>query len=297
MKQIIVVVAFFSLMACKKDPVVPPPTPAPTPRPDTIKKPDTTPIIKKAGLVIAQFTDGKKVFDYAYNDSGRIIKINHYNNEVGALDTIEGVADVEYNAQGFITKISSHEPNSTFVNYIEEFTYDTKNDITTHKRQYYDSREAKYKLEDNWVRTNVIYDAKGRITLIEAERQRNTDTIKEKQAYIYDTADNIIESTTSYFDEINGKFVIGENMKIDYYQDVLTPTALFFDAPYPLKKAKKLVKKLVIDDKYSLQTAKITILEKDKNGNPTKIQTQSSEVDKMGGGSTSETSIVVLMYK
>lgn len=288
MKQIIVAVVFFSLMACgKKDTVAPTPTP----------KPDTTVVVKKAGLIIAQFLDGKKLFDYTYNDSGRVIKINHYNDEVGALDTIKNITNLEYNTKGLIARISSRNPDSAFTQELEEITYDANGDQINRKRQYYDSRESKYKLEDNWVRKNVIYDANKRITLIDAERQTNYDTTQQKQEYKYDAAGNIIEYTISYFDKIENKFIINENVKIDYYQDILMPTALLIDAPYPLSQIKKLYKKMVTDDKYDLSTTTVTILERDVKNNPTKMKIDESSTSKRDGSMNTSSSLSTLTYK
>lgn len=287
MKQIIVALVLFSLTACgKKDAV----TPTPTPNPDTTA-------VKKAGLITSQFIDGKKVYEYTYNDSGKIVRISQYNEEVGALDTLTSITDLEYNTKGQVTKISSRNPDSTFANYIEDFTYDANGNPTTHKSQYYDSWEGKYKLENNWIRKNATYDTKGRITLLEAEMQDKYDTTQEKQEYKYDVDGNLIEYTVSYFDEIENKFIINENRKIQDYYDVLIPNALIISAPYPLNQIKKIYKKTIIDDEYAVTTTTLTIIEKDAKNNATKIKTDEISTRKSDGSVTNSSSIITLTYK
>lgn len=289
MKKITIGLSLFVLTACSKKDIS-----TNTPTPPT----DTTSVVKKAGIVTAQFVDGKKLYDYQYDVNDKLIKVIRYNSTIGAVDTVRDITTYEYNAKGLVIKSSVRRPDSTYDYSYDEYTYDTKDHPITHKSYSFDFFQRNYTKDYDWTRTSVNYDSKGNIIKTEADdKDERGNTTKEKAEYKYDALGNLIEYSRFFFDNGVNDFVIAENRKVEYYPDILIPVAMLTDASYPLNQMKQFFKKIIGDDKYALSTSTVTILEKDAKNNPTKIKIDENDVRKSNGMVYTDTKTITFIYK
>lgn len=261
MKQIIIAVAFFSLMACSK------------------KDSSINNTVSNEALPKVMFENGKKVQEFFYDNAGRVIKLNRYNDE--GADTITKVQENTYDGKGLLIKEGYREPDSSFFDEYDEYTYNEKNERIAHKSYYLKQEQQENGKKDkiytegsSWTRTKVGYDNKGRTIRIEGESTYSLGSIsKNAGAYTYDDNNNVL--TYKIYYKGAADFELQSTETYEYDLNISNPRLFSVFSEFPFNQCKNFKIKTTEENAYDPGKKHITtvaILKKDSKGNITEVK-------------------------
>jgi len=278
MKQIIVAVVFFSLMACSKK--------------------DSNSIGSDA-LPKAIFQNGKKMTELFYDNAGRLIKINFYNEQ--GLDTLQGIEENMYNGKGLLIKKSYRYPDSSFIDNYDEYTYNAKNERITHKVYYLTQQELENGKKDkiytegsSWVMDKIDYDEKQRVKRIEGTTTQSMNTNSNAEAYTYDNNNNVLTCKRYYKSMGAVDFELQSTEMYEYDLNISNPRLFNVLSEFPFNQSKNFKIKTIEEHAYNpgkKDIITVVITKKDSKGNISEIK----ETDTKSSGETKET-ITSLQY-
>lgn len=256
MKQIIVAVIFFSLISCSK------------------KDSNGIPIDSHA-LPKAVFADGKKVQEFFYDNAGRVVKINSYNDEW--VDTLKNIQENTYDAKGLLIKEGYHKSDSSFLYEYNNYIYNEKGELISEtayslsEEQRTNGKKDKiYTTGSSWTRTKIEYDAKGHATRIEGESTYPGNTTKTAEVYIYDNNDNALKVESYSKNQADTDFKLKSTLTYEYDLNIAAPIFLNLFAKFPLNQTRNFRTKVVREydsDPGKKYTTTLSIIKKDSRGN------------------------------